>query len=82
MAWLERFWSDRDRAALRKDGERLREHYRRLLYARRHFALTISRRFYGDQDAYRSAAKSWTTAASSTCATASPPLGSGRSSSG
>jgi GWxTD domain-containing protein len=53
-AWLERFWSDRDRAALRKDGERLREHYRRLLYARRHFALTISRRFYGDQDAYRS----------------------------
>jgi GWxTD domain-containing protein len=52
--WLERFWGDRDRAALRKDGERLREHYRRLLYARRHFALTISRRFYGDQDAYRS----------------------------
>jgi GWxTD domain-containing protein len=53
-AWLERFWRDRDRAALRKDGERLREHYRRLLYARRHFALTIFRRFYGDQDAYRS----------------------------
>lgn len=53
-AWLERFWSDRDHAALRSDGERLREHYRRLLYARRHFALTISRRFYGGQDAYRS----------------------------
>jgi GWxTD domain-containing protein len=53
-AWLARFWSDRDHAALRSDGERLREHYRRLLYARRHFALTISRRFYGNQDAYRS----------------------------
>jgi GWxTD domain-containing protein len=53
-AWLERFWSDRDHAALRSDGERLREHYRRLLYARRHFALTISRRFYGSLDAYRS----------------------------
>ncbi|HKT59247.1 MAG TPA: GWxTD domain-containing protein, partial [Gemmatimonadales bacterium] len=53
-AWLERFWTDRDRAALRSDGERLREHYRRLLYARRHFALTISRRYYGRQDAYQS----------------------------
>jgi GWxTD domain-containing protein len=53
-AWLERFWSDRDHAELRADGERLREHYRRLLYARRHFALTISRRFYGRLDAYRS----------------------------
>ena len=28
------------RTELRADGERLREHYRRLLYARRHFALT------------------------------------------
>jgi GWxTD domain-containing protein len=53
-AWLERFWTDRDRAALRSDGERLREHYRRLVYARRNFALTVSRRFYGNQDAYRS----------------------------
>jgi GWxTD domain-containing protein len=53
-AFLHRFWSDRDRAELRQDGERLREHYRRLLYARRHFALTISRRFYGSADAYRS----------------------------
>jgi GWxTD domain-containing protein len=53
-AWLGRFWSDRDHAALRSEGERLREHYRRLLYARRHFALTISRRFYGSLDAYRS----------------------------
>jgi len=53
-AWLRRFWTDRDRAELRRDGERLREHYRRLLYARRRFALTISRRFYGGRDAYRS----------------------------
>jgi len=52
--WLERFWSDRDHAELRQDGERLREHYRRLLYARRHFALTIARRFYGQRDAYHS----------------------------
>jgi GWxTD domain-containing protein len=52
--WLRRFWTDRDHAELRHDGERLREHYRRLLYARRRFALTISRRFYGGRDAYRS----------------------------
>jgi len=53
-AFLRRFWSDRDHAELRQDGERIREHYRRLLYARRNFALTISRRFYGRADAYRS----------------------------
>ncbi|MBA3892425.1 MAG: GWxTD domain-containing protein [Gemmatimonadales bacterium] len=51
---LRRFWSDRDRIEMRAPGERLREHYRRLLYARRHFALTVSRRFYGPADAYRS----------------------------
>jgi hypothetical protein len=32
----------------------LREHYRRLLYARRHFPLTVSRRYYGRYDAFRS----------------------------
>ena len=53
-AWLRRFWTDRDHAELRQDGERLHEHYRRLLYARRRFALTVSRRFYGRRDAYRS----------------------------
>ena len=53
-AFLHRFWSDRDHAELRQAGERLREHYRRLLYARRHFALTVTRRFYGAADAYRS----------------------------
>ncbi len=51
---VRQFWTDRDRAELRRPGERLREHYRRLLYARRHFALTVSRRFYGDRDVYRS----------------------------
>lgn len=51
---LRRFWTERDRLELRADGERLREHYRRLQFARLHFPLTISRRFYGRQDAYRS----------------------------
>jgi len=51
---LRRFWTQRDWVELRGEGERLREHYRRLLYARRHFPLTISRRFYGSVDAYRS----------------------------
>jgi hypothetical protein len=36
-AFLKRFWTRRDRADLRKDGERLAEHYRRLFYAQRHF---------------------------------------------
>ncbi|HKH83644.1 MAG TPA: GWxTD domain-containing protein [Gemmatimonadales bacterium] len=51
---LRRFWTQRDWVELRGEGERLREHYRRLQYARRHFPLTISRRFYGALDAYRS----------------------------
>jgi GWxTD domain-containing protein len=53
-AYLHQFWSERDHWELRPDGERLREHYRRLLFARTHFPLTISRRFYGRLDAYRS----------------------------
>jgi GWxTD domain-containing protein len=52
--YLRRFWTDRDRYAMRADGERIREHYRRLLHARRDFALTVSRRYYGAADAYRS----------------------------
>ena len=51
---LRRFWTDRDRLEMRAPGERIREHYRRLLHARRNFALTVSRRFYGPADAYRS----------------------------
>ena len=53
-AYLHRFWTDRDRSELRPEGERLREHYRRIQFARFHFPLTISRRFYGRLDAYRS----------------------------
>jgi GWxTD domain-containing protein len=53
-AFLHRFWTDRDHLELRQEGERLREHYRRLLFARSHFPLTVSRRFYGRLDAYRS----------------------------
>jgi GWxTD domain-containing protein len=53
-AWLHRFWTDRDHLELRREGERLREHYRRILFARAHFPLTISRRFYNRLDAYRS----------------------------
>jgi len=53
-AFLRQFWTDRDHAELRQEGERIREHYRRLLYARRHFGLTVARRFYGARDAYRS----------------------------
>ena len=53
-AYLHRFWTDRDHLELRPEGERLREHYRRILFARRHFPLSISRRFYNRLDAYRS----------------------------
>ena len=51
--YLRRFWTDRDRLEMRARGERLQEHYRRLHHARRNFALTVSRRFYGPADAYR-----------------------------
>ncbi len=53
-AFLNRFWTDRDHFELRRPGERIREHFRRLGYARQRFALTVTRRFYGDRDAYRS----------------------------
>ncbi len=52
--YLRRFWIDRDRYAMRNDGERIHEHYRRLMHARRSFALTVSRRYYGSADVYRS----------------------------
>jgi hypothetical protein len=35
--FLRRFWTRRDRADMRKEGERLAEHYRRIFYAHRHF---------------------------------------------
>lgn len=44
--FLRRFWTGRDQIELREPGERLKEHYRRLLYARRNFALRVTRRHY------------------------------------
>ena len=42
--WIHRFWNARDARAGRKLGERLAEHYRRLEYARHHFAATAEPR--------------------------------------
>jgi GWxTD domain-containing protein len=44
---LRRFWGRRDAADLRKSNERLREHYRRLYYARRTFPLFLPGRTDG-----------------------------------
>lgn len=52
--FLRVFWQERDRVELRKDGERLREHYRRVHYARRNFALVSTRRHYDIIERYRS----------------------------
>jgi GWxTD domain-containing protein len=52
--YLRRFWSERDKIELRADGERLREHYRRLSYARRNFQLTSLNRHYDIVERYRS----------------------------
>jgi GWxTD domain-containing protein len=54
---LRRFWSDRDRADLRKDNERLREHYRRIHFAKRNFALVSTKRHYDISERYRSNSK-------------------------
>jgi GWxTD domain-containing protein len=51
---LRRFWFTRDRADLRGDGERLREHYRRLHVARREYRLAVTRRRYDTDERYRS----------------------------
>jgi GWxTD domain-containing protein len=51
---LRRLWSDRDRQALRAEGARLREHYRRLTHAERRFGLEVNRRHYSASDMYRS----------------------------
>lgn len=54
--WLRQFWTDKGREALRPAEERLREHYRRLTYAERHFGLEVNRRHYAilRTDMYRS----------------------------
>jgi len=56
-AYLRQFWSDRDRIELRAEGERLREHYRRLFYARKNFYLTSLNRHYDIVERYRSGSR-------------------------
>ncbi len=55
--FLKRFWSQRDRVELRADGERLREHYRRLFYARKNFQLVSNNRHYDIVERYRSGSR-------------------------
>ena len=57
VAYLKQFWTDRDRAELRGDGERLREHYRRMFYARKNFQLTSLNRHYDIVERYRSGSR-------------------------
>src|SRR5689334_13927165 len=57
VAYLKDFWTTRDRAELRADGERLREHYRRLFYARKNFQLTSLNRHYDIVERYRSGSR-------------------------
>jgi GWxTD domain-containing protein len=53
-AWLERFWRARDLEALRGDGERIAEHYRRLEVALAEFGLPPFKRRFGFQEYYQS----------------------------
>ena len=57
VGYLKRFWAQRDRTELRADGERLREHYRRLFYARKNFQLTANNRHYDIVERYRSGSR-------------------------
>ena len=54
---LRQFWFFRDRADLRSDGERLREHYRRLHVARQRFRLAEAKRRYDTDERYRSGSR-------------------------
>lgn len=54
VEFLRLFWGERDARDLRTTGERLREHYRRLAYARKYFVLVGHRRTYGISEIYRS----------------------------
>jgi GWxTD domain-containing protein len=56
-AYLKQFWTERDRTELRSDGERLREHYRRMFYARKNFQLTSLNRHYDIVERYRSGSR-------------------------
>ena len=57
VAYLRQFWGSRDRTELRPDGERLREHYRRIFYARKNFQLTALNRHYDIVERYRSGSR-------------------------
>jgi GWxTD domain-containing protein len=57
VAYLKKFWTQRDRAELRAPGERLREHYRRLFYARKNFQLTSLNRHYDIVERYHSGSR-------------------------
>ena len=52
--WLNEFWTGRDHASLRSPNERLKEHYRRLYYARRNFRLASVNRHYQIEEIYHS----------------------------
>ncbi len=54
VALLRRFWDTRDRDELHGSGERLREHYHRLDFARRHFRLVTPNRQFDIAERYRS----------------------------
>lgn len=54
VALLRRFWLARDHAALRPEGQRLAEHYRRIAEAERRFGLEVNRRYHHAWDSYRS----------------------------
>jgi GWxTD domain-containing protein len=56
-AYLKRFWSSRDLLDMRAKGERLREHYRRLFYARKNFQLATTNRHYDIVERYRSGSR-------------------------
>src|SRR3954469_25189171 len=55
--YLKQFWTDRDQLDLRGSGERLREHYRRLFYARKNFLLASNNRHYDIVERYRSGSR-------------------------
>jgi GWxTD domain-containing protein len=57
VAFLRRFWTDRDHVALRGEGERVQEHYRRWFYARRNFALASTNRHYDIAERFRSGSR-------------------------
>ncbi len=52
--WLNEFWTGRDNASLRSPNERLKEHYRRLQYARTNFRLASVHRHYNIEEIYHS----------------------------